>query len=516
MGLDDEKISANPYANFGSLVTGADFIGRSSHIRSIHSRTFASFGAACVSIVGQPRVGKSSLARYVLDSFATGTSVRGLIFLPVWITVSGAETEQSLFRELAYHTWVWLDDQGDDAAAVRNRLMPLYEALDRSTTWDDMRMRLHTYLRQLRRSGYQVVAVLDEFDAARTVFVRSAPFEFLRVIGSEPDFQVALIVTSRRPLPEIVVPSSAAVSDLPQIFGLPEKLVSFDKAELIALIARSPYADEGLRKALFTWLAQETAGQPFLSAALLAVLHERWAHDGLPASPRAAKRQFNEVLSACGYFITEYHDNMTETLREDGRLPVLLEMIFSPHQSVRAHDAERMAREGIVRKTASGWSAYSKSFHDYLHALERSRDSNDWQLWERTETALRSALRSALKSAYGKEWVIRLEESQKRIIDECRRRRRHRGMESALGDDLLDYTQPDELLKIMLMHWEQVASTLGHEKDDWRIRLELASKVRVSLAHHRRAELSGQDIQEFRLTCQEILQWLATATARRG
>ena len=65
--------------------------------------------------------------------------------MPVWITVSG-DSEQSLFRELAYLTQIWLVEQGYHV----DRLQSRYDALVASTIWDDMRMHLKTYLKQLQ------------------------------------------------------------------------------------------------------------------------------------------------------------------------------------------------------------------------------------------------------------------------------------------------------------------------------------------------------------------------------
>ena len=223
-------------------------------------RIFTAPEAAPVSIVGPPRVGKSSLARQVLDQFAIGASPSGLTFVPVWITVSGAVSEQSLFRELA----LLILDQLDECGLPADRLQAPYAALTAAVGWDQMCMCLKTFLRQVRRAGYQVVAVLDEFDAARTVFHRAAPFQYLRAIAYDPKVGVALITASRRPLSEIVVKSTAEVSNFPQIFGSPLTLGCFDGPELSALIARSPF-DNDLRmpcSAGWTWRPEDSPSWP--------------------------------------------------------------------------------------------------------------------------------------------------------------------------------------------------------------------------------------------------------------
>jgi hypothetical protein len=500
----------NPYANYGSPVTGAAFVGRADHVRSIRSRTFTAMEAASVSIVGPPRVGKSSLAQQVLDEFAVGKNPAGRIFVPIWITVGGATSEQALFRELAHLILDWLDEHG----LPTDRLHGPYAKLTAAVSWDEMGMCLKDFLRQVRRAGYQVVVVLDEFDAARTVFHRAAPFELLRAIAHERTVRVALITTSRRTLAEIVVKSTAEVSTFAGIFGLPLTLGCFTAPELTALIARSPYTDKDLRDSLFTWLQVETGGHPFLSSALLSVLHDRWAADGPPALDDLPK-QCRDAVGACGQFTVDYYKEMLELLREEDRLGQLLEVLFGPQETVRPTDADRMVGEGIIKQTDDGWAAFSESFSQYLLLLEGTRTSDNWQLWHRTETGLRAALTSALEQAYGETWRTRLAQSQKKLVLDCQTRQaRDRAFgDVTTDDDLLEYALPKDLLAIMMMHWDHIEPVFGHGKEEWRQRVELIAKVRNPMAHNRRAAASPALMEQFRAVCREILDWLAATAA---
>ncbi|TLQ42506.1 AAA family ATPase [Streptomyces marianii] len=500
----------NPYAGYGSPVAGPEFVGRTTAISSIRNRTFTSLETASVSIVGPPRVGKSSLARHVHDQLATGRSVRGLTFVPVWITVSGCDSEQSLFRELAYAVQTWMSDRDLHA----DRLEPLYESLSAVVSWDDMRMRLRTYMRRLRRLQYQVVAVLDEFDAARNVFRRPEPYEFLRALAYEPDVRVALITTSRRGLAEIVVRSTPELSTFPQIFGLPVTLGCFDTRELTALIARSPHIGPDLRQPLLTWLGREAGGQPFLASALLSVLHDRWAIHGVPP-PAELPHHLGEAVATCSDLTVRHHEHMLELLRDEDRLKTLLEVLFGPQVNAQPQDAERLAREGIIRPTADGWEGFSENFQEYLGLLERRSD--DWSLWQLTETRLRAGLTTALRAAYGDLWLVKLRECQKRLIEKCesRQERVQRGFRELAPDESpLDYAYPQDLLAIIMMHWEQLRPALGHSKDGWQERLELIARVRTPMAHNRRSGTSPLLMERFREYCQDVLRWLPQPTDR--
>ncbi|KHD75597.1 hypothetical protein MB27_21445 [Actinoplanes utahensis] len=500
----------NPYASYGLIVTGADFVGRQDAMRSVRSRMFTSL--APVSIVGAPRIGKSSLAAQALETYATGTSPAGLTFVPITITVSGADSEQSLFRELADLIHEWIEDRG----RLTDRLQTPYAALEAAVTWDDMCRCLKAYLRQVRRAGYQVVAVLDEFDAARNVFTRAAPFEFLRTLAHEEKFRVGLITTSRRSLGEIVVKSTAEMSTFPGIFGQSVTVGCFTAAELTELIGRSPYRDADLRQALSGWLTLETGGHPFLSSALLSVLHERWAFYG-PAPAETLDRGCRQAVAACGQLTVDYYRSMLELLREENRLGKLLEVLFGPQETAGPLDAERMSREGIIKPTDDGWTAFSESFGQYLLSLEDTRASDDWRLWRRTEIGLRAALSSALENAYGDAWPVTLADSQSRLVGEWRKRQeRDRAFgEATDAGSLLDYTHPRELLQVMVLHWQQVEPYFGRAEAEWRQRIELIAKVRNPMAHNRNAGTSPTLMEHFRIACRDILHWLAAAAATR-
>ena len=430
--------------------------------------------------------------------------------MPVWITVSDAGSEQALFRELARRVQGWLTRRGLDTGHAQAE----YEALRAAPSWDEMQIQLKVYLEELRRTGYQVVAVLDEFDAARKVFTHSAPFGLLRAIAYEPEIRVALIITSRRTLNDIVVRSTAELSTFPGIFGAPETLGCFGDDELTELIERSPYTGEGLRKTLFALLERETGGQPFLSSALLSALHERWARHGPPASSDSIEERFTGAVAECGQLIAERHRTMLELLREERR----------------AHDALRGAVRAAgdsrpTRREAAGARRHHQGKRRRLDRLFRELPAvsppagrhlttESHMLWPKTEVGLRAALTAGLLYSYGDRWQSALADSHPRLVRECERRRSH--VPETDDEDLLDYTYPDDLLTILKTYWHQVEPFFGHSRQEWETRLEFLKRMRTPLSHSRRSKMSPQDLEKFRVTCLEILKWLEAARAARA
>lgn len=498
------SLAVNPYATYGNPVSAEAFVGRRAELRQLRSRIIDAAEAAPVSIVGPPRIGKSSLARLVHDRYVTGVSRAGMTFVPVWLTVSGRDSEQSLFRELAAQTRNWITDHG----GWTSRLEEPFTALASSTTWDQMRERVLESFRVVRQHGYQVVAVLDEFDGARMVFRRAAPFELLRALASEAKFGVALITTSRRELPEIVVRSTAEVSNFPQIFGNPLILGCFSDPELAELAGRSPYAPQDLWPALRGWLWEETGGQPFLASALLSTVHDHLAGPAIPTG-EALVELLTGSATMCGRLFVEYYDRLLDLLREEKRLTLLLEVLFGPQLRARPVDADRLDREGIIRPTHEGWAGFSANFHEYLGLLERNVDH--WPLWHRTETKLRLSLTTALEIVYGESWTSVVADSQGKLVRDCEQRQRH--ARTAFGqitghqdDNVLDYAYPDELTSIIMVHWSQLEPLFGRTKDEWNSRLTVAAQLRTPMAHNRPSP--PVLAEQFRQVCTDLLEWL--------
>ena len=58
----------NPFSNYGSIVSGRDFVGRAYEIQAVNRRLVNPVDPGNLAIIGDPRVGKSSLAYQALKA----------------------------------------------------------------------------------------------------------------------------------------------------------------------------------------------------------------------------------------------------------------------------------------------------------------------------------------------------------------------------------------------------------------------------------------------------------------
>ncbi len=89
----------NPFADYGSTVTGNRFIGRKEEIQAVKNRIFDErYGN--LAIMGLPRIGKSSLARHAIIQYQTEFPLEHI--LPVGINMGTIASTLFFYETIVY------------------------------------------------------------------------------------------------------------------------------------------------------------------------------------------------------------------------------------------------------------------------------------------------------------------------------------------------------------------------------------------------------------------------------
>ncbi|HKQ08298.1 MAG TPA: protein kinase [Blastocatellia bacterium] len=219
-------MSRNPYLNRVAIKDPAQFFGRTREVSKIFSRLTASRPQS-ISVVGERRIGKSSLLNYVnhpqvrarqLDQ--PDAYVFAFIDLQQKRRITPVEFFKELFELMAKET-------GDDALAAEE------------ASFDAMR----AVLERFRRRSRKLIVLLDEFDAITTNRAFDLEFySFLRSIAN--NYDVAYVTSSARDLQELCHTQLIADSPFFNIFTN-VFLRAFTRKEATDLITR-PSAEAGL------------------------------------------------------------------------------------------------------------------------------------------------------------------------------------------------------------------------------------------------------------------------------
>ena len=496
--LDMQKGLENPLADYGGIVSGERFIGRSVDVRAIETRTIHTVGPGNLAIVGDSRIGKSSLV------YHTVMEPKKLLLknkqVPIWINLGTYDTRASFFRSLVSECFDELEELGWQTPSIENAMNRVFKE---EHLWTTEYRSIQRFFRAVKQAGYRILFILDEFDNARNLFHEDFNgFQGLRELSYNPQWRVTFITTSRRTVYDIEM-QSKGMSTLAGVFHT-HYLTMFsdqEKQEFFSKLASVgiPITDEVRSK-----FCSYCGGHPYLLDVLGYGVVEQYKNSNSFDLDYAAQLVEHEFLG--------HYDQMAARLGEDERFGQLLQILFGPVFDVKKSDVNEFLRYGFVRESHSGnYITFSEHFQAYLRLLEREVEL--WPIWKETEKALRNVINVNMIDQYGECWVQDLEKSRpnlKSIFGKCRvqQAKELKSFGNRASHNLLDFTYPQDLFDIILSkaEWDRVfKSILGQDEQYWRVRGQFLSKVRNPLAHNRDESLHEYERKIAEGYCEEIL-----------
>lgn len=475
----------NPFADYGNIVYGEQFVGRQEAIKTIQQRIITPPKPGCLAIVGAPRIGKSSLAYHVLIHPRDSLIKRQI--LTFRINLPDVKNHEELFRELVKQTLEALDDADseDESLFIRGRGL-----LEKTLHWLDLQSEVRQFFKRVKRSQWRVVAVIDEFDEARHIFQDGVGFQALRELAYQPEWSVCWVTISRRSLSEITHQSRTDISNLPGIFR-DEVIRCFSREELGDLLKKLKVIGINIENNFFEFVWNKTGGHPHLASAIAFEFANSFLSGNLCDLEKALEKSTSEFL--------KYYDNLVNILKEDGSLKNLLEILFGPVTTATRVDAEKFSKYGLITNTNNNgyYTAFSSHFEDYLRLIERSVDL--WPLWSDTEKKLRAVIDEQMEKHYNTtDWICELEKAQinikNKVFDKCRelQSREQKSFGNRASSSLLDFTNMDDLWEIIRLHWNLFGQILGKDKNYWTQRFQFLATVRNPMAHNRADKVLAQ------------------------
>src|SRR5438132_4496821 len=123
----------NPLADYGTIVSGSRFIGRHDGLNAIDARVLRPAEPGNLAIIGQPRIGKSSLAYQGI--VAREQELLKEKVVPIWLNLATFDEPSDLFRELVTSCQEKLNLLGDVSGKTADRSSS--EALQNSSPKSD-------------------------------------------------------------------------------------------------------------------------------------------------------------------------------------------------------------------------------------------------------------------------------------------------------------------------------------------------------------------------------------------
>lgn len=305
MDSTDYSTPRNPYLNRVAIKDPAQFFGRAREVSKIFSRIAASRPQS-ISVVGERRIGKSSLLYYISHPQVRARFLdrpEAYAFAFIDLQQKRRITLTEFFRELFA---LLAKETGEESFT---RLEP---------TFDSVRAVLENF----RRQGRKLIILMDEFDAITTNRAFDLEFySFLRSIAN--NYDVAYVTSSARDLQELCYTQLIADSPFFNIFTN-VFLRAFTRKESLELITR-PSAEAGLPLEGYSRRIIEIAGYfpYFLQIACSAYFDYLLENDGKLNREEVEATFLDEAKGQFRFIWDHMNDSFRRAIRdfaEDGRV----------------------------------------------------------------------------------------------------------------------------------------------------------------------------------------------------
>lgn len=454
--------SVNPYSGWGTPVSGERLVGRS----QILERTFQRIKSeAHCSIVGLPRIGKTSVARETIRLLQATNAGINVGYVTLNALDGPVHVYRRILEEIAFN-----DGCGN--------------ILFRNLTHEDAYGEFLRTLRQRKRSGYKSVVVFDEMDGiVRETFADASLFisRMREVANDRERYGLTFIFVSRRSLDMI-----QGDIDYSTLAGLCEVfyLRPLEPSGIQQLVSRSPISiDPSGVDALW----QITGGHPFLAEVVMCEAvdreHPNLDAKAIEAAQHAQAHEFTNMYRLLRQLLSRENENMFNAL---------CELVVGPQwRAIDFHSVTLLKQYGLLRSnnhSSGSVECMSQHFKDYLSLLTRTIPS--WDLLGETERQLRNLVQDKMQESYGENWFEELRNrhpKKREVLDKLilQREREKRMFGNAAADFILDYTYIGELKDLIFDEWDRYRAVFVGTKAEWEKKLQTVMRVRNPMAHYR-------------------------------
>lgn len=505
----------NPFLDYGGIVFGNRFVGRHDQISFIEQRVLGeNYGN--IAIMGLPRIGKSSLAWQSIMTKKDELIRRKVI--PIFFQVGSYESSTAFFKQIVS----LVDDEMmfyyDDTKYTQISERTINE-LRTTESMPEINSLIQKYFKVLKRLGYRVIIILDEFDSVQRFF-NVADFQTLRELSNNPDTKVCLVTCSRKTIQEIEA-QNGAISNFYGIFS-DIRLGVFDESDMVDYWNRVN-SIKSVNEDYKSRVTYYVGRHPFLL--------DFFNSKAFLRSTSEIENLLNEIRIE----LLHCFDTMQDTLKHENLLDSAIQLVLGPAYNVSKINEEKLLKYdfltkinindkneilgrclGVIIKDNSETFSYA-CFSNYLTNVfvqEHVYDIDYWPLWTSTEKSVRRLIKCYISESFSADWetelVAKCGESQHWMeafnkIKDTRSISLKKFPGASL--DLVDYTFPCDMYNIfMKQDWKWFGNIFSGKNTDWGKKFNFLANIRNPVAHNNREFVSKDDIKTAQDYCNEILR----------
>jgi hypothetical protein len=329
-------VRSNPFADFGTTVTGDRFIGREAELRRVESRVFGTKGFGSIAVIGLPRIGKTSLvSEAVRRAEPRAAELRSVV---VQTNVGAFTSVNGLFRSLIEELIDGIRRHGFGSELIETRTA---QALATPLIgFNEVR----SVFRAIRQAEVRPICVLEEFDAGRRVFEDTPQcFHWLRELCSNPEFKAAIVLVAKRRLQDVARLAGYESNYWSNVIDTLYLKIWSDE-DVACFFSHLGECGVPVGEAERSEVLVQCGGHPFL---LDGFAYHAWEH-----MERGRNLDVDSIRDAYRTLVREYLPQVTTVLGDGPLLSKAVQVFVGPQWDVTSEERKRSVRP---RHRARGW-----------------------------------------------------------------------------------------------------------------------------------------------------------------
>lgn len=507
----------NPFADFGGIVHGERFIGRKAAIQKVKERVLGpTYGN--LAIMGLPRVGKSSLAWHAIMDRKKELIESNTI--PIFFQCGSCIKSSEFFIKMTTFLYDELDFICDNET-YKKKLTGLIDSLKVEYNKEV----IEKYFRYIKRYGYKVIFIFDEFDSVQCFFDK-ADFQFLRELSYNPDIKLCLVTCSRKTIEDIEI-KDGGISNFAGIFS-DIRLGMFSKEDVSLYWEHfEPF-----------WRVNDT----YKNAISYLTGNHPWLMDkvnskmfGLDISENLISK-FDDVKLE----LMEALDSLVATIKKEHLIDSAIQLVIGPYYNTDQKQIEKLLKYDFIKKVTPQYKEnlfsgmkLGPSWNDYCYICFSDYSSLDLyrryyanvpyvSLWSDTENLLRYAIKEYLKINFSENWEKELKfllttnppyptfridywENNLNILKK-NRDKMIQNFPTMNAGHLVDFTLTSQIFDLFIRpNWKWFNTHIFKgNREDWNTKFDFLTLLRNPVAHNNIIDNMEEEMRIAREYCQEV------------
>lgn len=332
----------------GRQVKGDSFIGRAKLVEDLKKRYLTSDGKAAISIVGLPRIGKTSLALNVFDEIPSS-------IIYVYVDLAERSCYNEIWQDISIDIEEYLNKHNINYDCIKECFEKIKSG---NIQWIILTRSVKKFFQELNELKLKVIIVLDEFDKARDLFENTQHFELFRTIFSDAKYNVSAMLLSRRKLYTIEGKTYQS-STFHGVFD-DISLCGFDDSGMAEYYDKIFQEGIKLEKKQMEDIEYYAGRSPYL----LSIIGHYIIESAEKGEPIDIKNIYKNKCTK----IHEYYRDCINILKIDRNLERLVPFVIGPKIGVTPSDKDELKALGLLREVGEKYIAISEHFGTYLSA----------------------------------------------------------------------------------------------------------------------------------------------------